>query len=153
MCEKQSKSCPNQCSQQGSCVYYDDATGNVLDDCKQGDISCYNACSCFGDYSGSDCSVTTEELLVRQNMRTELLSYLGDLTQNENPTSDSIEAWTNSLSSITQNPDEVSSDAIDGVTSIARTILDNANGASGVKVKSSGLAGVDLDPRCTIGIV
>ena len=127
-CYRLSKLCPGTgCSNNnGKCIYIDKITKLQLNDCKQGDTYCDAKCLCYGNYTGSDCTLTKEELLIKQEIRKLVLSSLNNITQNDDPSTDNILSWSNSLSSMSQVPDEIDEDSSTLIFNVASSIIMNS---------------------------
>ncbi len=90
-------------------------------------------CECSSGYSSSDCSLTEEELQAKVIMRSALMSQLAVLTQSENVEAETLTSWTNSMSSLTQNSDEISESSIGLIMDISTSILGSAGGLTILK--------------------
>ena len=140
ICMRLSASCPGggDCSGHGSCSYRNVQTGKSVLSCNQGDSSCEAVCTCSGDYTTDDCSITNEDLLSKQSMRNTLITNLANITTASNPTADNLLSWSNSIASMTQVPNEITSSAANSALVVASTILSNAGSGS---LSSSDLGG------------
>ncbi|CAM9501182.1 unnamed protein product, partial [Phaeothamnion confervicola] len=64
VCTAATKPCPHDCSDHGTCVYYDNSGSAVNStECTWDRIMCYAVCSCDTGYNGSACQYTTAEFV------------------------------------------------------------------------------------------
>ena len=131
-CDRLSKDCPAGCSGHGACIAEGIYSGLILDDCKQGNVTCDVYCSCATNYTGIDCSTAPSELLAKQELRSELISRLDGIVKVENPSSDSIISWASNLGAISQNVDEIPGSAVDTMLSIMNSIVDESQSSRDV---------------------
>ena len=61
------KGCPNDCNGNGTCIYNDINTGNVIDSCNILSSTCISKCLCNAGLSGSSCDTTIAELKAFQS--------------------------------------------------------------------------------------
>ena len=96
-------------------------SGSTVTSCRVGESSCQAKCIC---HSGSSCSLTSAELLGKQQARVQLAVSLQSVMSSEDVTSDNVVGWVSSLSALTQQPDEISpSLATDGCQHIVRSAV------------------------------
>ena len=153
-CSRLPKMCVDSgCSGRGTCIFEEVDSGTLVDDCRQGDISCLAVCSCVSGYAGSACAITAEDLESMQLLRSGMISSLGDLTESENPSSDNLASWSNSLSGLTQIADEVSGSAVDSISKIATAIVTNAAASDSIVVGDIGgvIGALDVITRALAG--
>jgi hypothetical protein len=143
VCVLNSRECLNNCSGHGSCGYVGVGVGMgsgiKVTDCLLGDVSCEPVCECESGWDGSSCGMTSGDMLAKISLRTDLARNLVDLTLLDEPSQDSIESWESSLSSLSEDEDELSSDSAMMMASVASTILEYA---SSLDLDSSLLSGV-----------
>ena len=127
VCVANARECLNNCSGHGRCGYVGVGHGFQLSECLLGDVSCEPVCECESGWEGSSCSTTREDMLAKVSLRTELARNLVDLTLLDEPSQDSIESWESSLSSLSEDEDELSADSALMLASVASTILEYAS--------------------------
>jgi hypothetical protein len=127
-CQRRPKTCTNDCSGHGSCVYRDISFGSLVHVCGMSDISCEAICECLEGYTGSSCGVSGAEMEAKQNLRQELLQNLETLIATDEPAADSVAVWQSSLSAMTQSMDELTPSSSTLALSVASTILGHAEG-------------------------
>ena len=71
LCSGVSKSCPNNCSGHGVCLFYD-WNGLITSSCDSEDAFCRARCRCVTGSYGEDCSKSFEEFNTTQAMREEI---------------------------------------------------------------------------------
>ena len=71
LCSGVSKSCPNNCSDDGVCLFYD-WNGLITSSCDSEDAFCRARCRCVTGSYGEDCSKSFEEFNTTQAMREEI---------------------------------------------------------------------------------
>ena len=128
-CFLPSKSCPNSCSSQGSCQFVNINNRIQVGSCKISAVDCEAVCVCNKGFSGSSCSLTTQQLAEKQQQRAQLLASFSS-TSVANVTSQTILARASTLLSITQNSDEIGSSSISVALSSANSLLQRANALS-----------------------
>ena len=125
-CVTSSKVCPNSCSGAGSCVYSNVNTGNPVESCLVNDITCEAICHCFHQYTGVSCEISSKDLVFKQSARSKLITMLSNVTRTDNINAQSIISWTNSLSTLSQNPFEIRVQEAAITQIIANSIVNNA---------------------------
>jgi hypothetical protein len=126
-CRLPSKACPNDCSTQGFCSFINVNTHLKTEVCKVTDVSCQAKCSCYGNFTGSDCGITTQQLMKRQELRNTMLNGLSSIVSTTtNINSDNLGSLSDTLSSISRNPDEVTTKMADTICQVALKILSTA---------------------------
>lgn len=113
------KMCVSNCSGHGECQYFSSITDMQIDTCLQSDLGCYAQCLCFGDYSGSLCSVTSAELASKRSLRESVVSGLQRLTELEDADEQSILSLISNMRAATQTPDELSYESSQQVMDLA----------------------------------
>ena len=71
-----SKRCPNDCNGNGTCIYSDINTGNVIDKCNLLSDTCISKCLCNSGMTGSSCDTSIEELKAVQSQQESLLTQI-----------------------------------------------------------------------------
>jgi hypothetical protein len=104
ICTVESKSCLNDCSSNGVCLFEDlnYLSAEILDTCLESDPLCIAVCSCNDGYYSSDCSMTLAEYDSAIQQRETLLEVLWNSTQTSDKTSANVQSWLSSLTSVTQ---------------------------------------------------
>jgi hypothetical protein len=74
-CGEVSKSCPNDCSEKGTCIFLN-SDYIIQQDCSVSNRLCSAQCSCFSGFYGADCSLTESLLLMKLTMRELLCNSL-----------------------------------------------------------------------------
>ena len=132
VCTLPQKQCANDCSGHGACIKINLNTLNEVGSCAINDPSCVPRCRCVGNYTGYICDDTVQRQLQQQQVRHEMLSGLSELTSFDDINDESIAAWTSSLSSLAQNPFEISANDIYLIQEVALKILDSASSLPGL---------------------
>ena len=132
LCEAIVKSCPADCSGNGFCGYLDKNSELSLTTCTEGDPTCEAVCVCDDGYHGKSCLYSSEEMLDRQNTRKELIASFQSMLQAEDATIDSVTSWMVFLTSLVQNPDELSSEAVEQIGNMTSTVLIAAKEVGGL---------------------
>jgi hypothetical protein len=104
ICTVESKSCLNDCSSNGVCLFEDVnyLSAEILDTCLESDPLCIAVCSCDDGFYSSDCSMTLDEYDSAIEQRETLLEVLWNSTQTSDKTSANVQSWLSSLTSVTQ---------------------------------------------------
>ena len=77
-CASSVKPCANNCSGAGTCVFYNTLSQSTLITCAYSDSYCQAKCICNAGYAGYDCSLTRDELVLRQQLRRTMCLALHD---------------------------------------------------------------------------
>lgn len=120
-CVGRSRQCSVNCSGHGSCVYM--ANNVKVNECLFGDISCQPVCECISGWHGDFCRLTEEDLLLRMTISDKLADKLISLVTLDEPSQDSIESWSSSLSSLS-DIEALSTNSALKMVSVASTILE-----------------------------
>jgi hypothetical protein len=118
--------CPNSCSGNGVCTFYDTLSGLTTSSCSIVNSQCTASCVCSTIFTGSDCSLTVTQLPPEQTLRSTLLTSLSSLVSSEDTTADSVTNVVSSLSGIVKTASDLNADAVNTFATIATTTLSNA---------------------------
>ena len=121
------KSCSQNCSGQGTCSFVNINSLKSIKRCQVNDPTCRARCACFSGFKGSLCDITEAKQKQQQEVRGNLLSSLSDVTQLDDISDESVEAWTSNLWSLVQNPSEISVNDVGLIQDIASDIIAGAN--------------------------
>ena len=124
--------CANDCSGQGVCQYINKNTGNELATggvCRQIDTTCSSVCNCDSGFNDRDCSVSDAELDSLQRTRESLVNGMANLMTVGTNGSSSFAGLSDNLASITQNPSQLSSNAVSQALEVASGIVAGAGGS------------------------
>ena len=124
-CYVPSKQCPNSCSSHGTCKYVGTDTGADMDDCILTSSNCRAVCSCNIGFAGSSCSLTTAQIIEKQNQRNMLLLSFNNLPT-QNISSELVISRASTLLSITQKSDELGAAAVSTALVAVSNLLQNA---------------------------
>jgi hypothetical protein len=122
-CHRRNQSCLGDCNGHGICETRNIYTGQLLPFCAIGDPSCQSSCLCESNWKARDCSVSTEEFVIRENVRTQLLLRLTEVSEMDEPSDDQVSSWIDSLSAIAQKKDEISVEGANLINDLAASIL------------------------------
>jgi hypothetical protein len=135
-CVIPSKSCLNECSGKGECIFVQSATGSVVSNCTVYDPSCEAECSCNDNRYGDDCSLSESELSTRQSAMETIAASLTTLTGIENPSQSVVSGWLSSVAGVTKHASDLTNGSITSVHLVADAILDSAS-SLGMSVEST----------------
>jgi len=141
VCAIPQKKCADDCSGQGQCVFLLSTDGSMLDSCSIIESNCTATCICNNDWSGRACSLTSEDMINRNDLRHQVVSSLTSLVSLEDPTEESISSWSQSLSAASLSYDELHSDTLTSVQSIVDNIISNALSIGTSPDKADGVLG------------
>jgi hypothetical protein len=126
VCEKALKGCPGDCNGNGYCGYVDLSSEEALLSCYEGDSSCKSGCVCDEGLNGKSCLYDDTEISDRRSLRDRMIESFARVVDSEDSTADTIEAWTGFLSSLVQNPDELSGMAVEIIGNLTTSVLQSA---------------------------
>lgn len=113
ICKISSKICPSstsdECSNHGSCIYVD-TSDNQIDDCLVSNGKCFARCSCDEGYGGSDCSLTSDDLSLRDSLRGSFCSAIYEISNIVDKSGVFLDSVVSAIQS-SFNGDEIYSDA------------------------------------------
>jgi hypothetical protein len=115
-CVSPPKTCPNQCSGVGECVFTDYG-GNVVDYCSSYDATCTARCECNANYYASDCSLTLSQLEDNIGIRQTLCSAMAFQAPTQDVTLDVIASRSSSVTSMLLDMTQVSLMIVSGSSS------------------------------------
>jgi hypothetical protein len=138
-CVYSPKTCLNDCSGNGNCLFRSVSTGDSVSDCRLNDASCESFCHCFDGFYDSSCSLNDAELIAIQAVRSALVNSLQNLTQSDDINSESVSSWADYLSAISNNPYEIPESDLITVGNIALTTMTAAETLGLVWSKVAGL--------------
>ena len=137
VCVLPAKACPQDCSQQGSCVFQNVFTLQTLLTCKVSDPSCTAVCQCADSFSGADCNVSMVYQQQQRDLRTTLLTSLVALAASSDVSKENLLFTSHSLSAIAQNSYELVVDSVNAVNAVAVSVLTNAANLGSVSYGSA----------------
>jgi hypothetical protein len=111
-CELKHQECSNNCSQNGVCMFSNVNSGAFVSECKVNNPTCKSNCHCRGGFSGKMCEISPQILQIKQTLRSYMVSILSNISRTEDINTETLISWSNLLSSITQNPFELSNLAV-----------------------------------------
>ena len=108
-CVTPQKQCAGNCSGHGNCSFVDTKFGTPVSACLAGSSRCKAVCDCDDAYWGSaTCSITVEELELKQLSRLQVIQTVQALMELENVDRDTIIGWISSLIEVAQVANELS---------------------------------------------
>jgi hypothetical protein len=120
------KTCAANCSSHGACMYVDRFSGNQRTACTLSDTGCDAVCACTPPYTGLMCELDSHTLQKQREIRSNLITSLGNLTRLEDVNPESVASWSASLYSLSLRPHDLSVNDVRAVTAIANTTLHHA---------------------------
>jgi len=124
ICVFPSKNCTNHCSGHGTCVLINVNSGISVSDCTINDEQCAAKCNCEVGYVGSQwCDLRSDELVLKQGMREEVLDNVNYLISQEYPDQFVISGWISALVDATKSSDELNDVTMLGVLVTVNTIV------------------------------
>lgn len=135
-CVAPPKSCEQNCSSNGDCLYRSRVTGVRIQKCTVEDSQCEALCSCAAQFSGVACEVSAAALRANRVVRSKLVSKLQNLTRVEDVNAQSVASWSDSLYSVALNPFELSTTDAARVLEIANHTISSALSTPGVRAEN-----------------
>ena len=89
------KACPNDCFNNGKCIYLDIASYTAVSTCYLQNTSCFARCNCNDYYHGADCKVTSEQNVLLQKTQSSALFELQKIASTTEPTIFGVQAAIN----------------------------------------------------------
>jgi hypothetical protein len=120
------KTCPNNCSGLGVCVFVDLEWGEEVHTCSLQSNRCRAECRCRAGYSGDSCELTDATFSSKVASRELSLSLFMNLLKTEDPNEIVISNWANLLLSQTNISSEISATAKGAASKIVRSILQHS---------------------------
>jgi hypothetical protein len=121
-----SKTCAQNCSGHGQCVFVSRISGALVTKCTLADTVCDGTCACTGQFSGEFCELDPVTLQRRREVRSNLILSLSNLTVQEDINTESVASWSANLYALSVRPHEVSQADAAVLADIANTTLINA---------------------------
>jgi hypothetical protein len=112
ICVDVSKSCPNDCSGKGSCVYINSNFESVKN-CSVSNRLCSVKCDCFSGFYGEDCSLTLSQMSLLMSARELMCKSLYDNLQIQDVSQDVVTARAVLISNLFQDMSQISDSAFD----------------------------------------
>jgi hypothetical protein len=118
-CYLPSKTCYNDCSNHGICIYININTNLNVKECKINDISCRTKCICDDntDFIGPDCSESRQEYIQQQALRNDMITRLlttvsssssnNIICSNNNNNNNNVDRLSNTLSLLIGNSNNI----------------------------------------------
>ena len=125
VCVKEQKHCPNSCNGHGICRYKSYNTNLPwIGSCYVDESDCYSYCECEDKYRASQqCNVISQVTSNKSKLRLNLLSLFDILLSWEESSLSSVEHWLGSLTLLSQNPFELTSEISTRVMNISKVII------------------------------
>jgi hypothetical protein len=111
ICEDSIKECPNECSGDGDCVYYDNQYVPIQT-CYSSNLYCFAACNCSAGRYGNDCSMDAAEFHTFQDVRTNLCHSLQRAVALEDVRPDIVRSRATSVASVLLDVTQISEEAL-----------------------------------------
>jgi len=140
-CWLPSKTCLGDCSGQGTCTKKNINSNAEVKYCTVTDVTCQAKCDCYGNFTGSDCSINKQDLLQRQALRSEMLNGLVSIASSNTISLNNLGSLSDTLSSLTDNVYEVSIKMVDTISQVALSLLKTAT-KSNATVNYESLSGI-----------
>jgi hypothetical protein len=127
VCYLADKTCPDRCSDHGSCSKLNTNSMKPVGECKAGDPSCVAVCTCDTGYSGANCAQTEVDIAAKQVVRTQFLQSLSSVAATDDVSAETVTVLCDNLYTLTQNSFELSEESVVLVSQIAEAILSNVD--------------------------
>jgi hypothetical protein len=119
------KKCYLNCSDRGSCIYSSHITGKRVENCFEGDLSCFTSCACSEGYKMSNyCEISDEETKLFIQLRDLVVDRIIANTKLQDPTEQVVSGWMNSLLEISQIPDQISEKSLSSLLNLTKRALE-----------------------------
>jgi len=129
VCLDQIKSCPNACTQKGTCKFFD-LYGSIVNTCTVSDQSCSAACVCQSGYYGSDCSMVAADFQTFKKMRENLCVSMYASIQITDVTADVIVSRATNVANILKDSSQVTASALGNCSLVLlETMFDSSTDA------------------------
>jgi hypothetical protein len=123
-CQEIQQTCPNSCSDHGTCVFLSTRELNhILSNCSLLSSDCSAVCECDEGYVGPSCSYTILESDQIAILRQRLVENIETMTRLENADQNSIQSWVNNLYAVTADYSHLNSQTKELLGSLVKTIL------------------------------
>jgi hypothetical protein len=140
------KECTLQCSSRGNCIYYSQTTGKRLENCFEGDFSCYSSCSCQDGYRMSQyCEIPDEETQNYLRLRELIVETIVANTDSQDRSEQVVSGWVNSLLTIAQVPNQISEKSLTSLLDLSELAVKvvQSEGFTATNTLSTYLDGLD----------
>lgn len=115
ICNTVQKSCPNSCSNHGSCQYLD-LRGQPTATCSTSSSFCTAVCKCATSWHGSDCSLTLSSLSALQDSRTALCVGMYRTVELQDVTADVVAMRASTIASVLLDMSQITDAALSNCT-------------------------------------
>jgi hypothetical protein len=124
VCSELDKTCKDDCSGNGDCVFVSVTTGNTLSSCAQSDTTCYAECqNCVSGYFGATCGLTQANFDSNVALRETLCKSIYDTVDIQDITEDVMKSRSTTLSGLLLDPTQLSTYSIANCTAaLVRTV-------------------------------
>jgi hypothetical protein len=140
------KECTLKCSSRGNCIYYSQTTGKRIENCFEGDFSCYSSCACQDGYRMSQyCEIPDEETQSYLRLRELIVETIVANTDSQDRSEQVVSGWMNSLLTIAQVPNQISEKSLTSLLDLSELAVKvvQSEGFSATNTLSTYLDGLD----------
>ena len=123
ICEFKQKNCINNCTLNGKCIFQEFSTGKSVETCYINDPSCTAVCMCNKLYSGFQCLLTNNNILLKQIINNQLLLNLYNITFIEDLNILNLYNNIQLLLTLTQNSDELNENSLQIITKLIKIYI------------------------------